>query len=52
VKLANLRDKEKILKAAWDMRSVTQKDRNLRLSTGLSTETGRPERTGMIYSRC
>ena len=39
VKLANLRVKEKILKAAWDKRSITYKGRNNRLAADLSTET-------------
>ena len=39
VKLANLRDKEKILKAARDKRSVTYKGRNSRLAPDLSTES-------------
>ena len=39
VKPANLRDKEKILKAAQDKRSVTYKGRNIRLVANLSTET-------------
>ena len=39
VKLANLRNKEKILKAVQDKRSITYKDRNIRLAEDLSTET-------------
>ena len=39
MKLANLRHKEKILKAAWDKRSITYKGRNNRLAADLSTET-------------
>ena len=39
VKLANLRNKEKILKAAWDKRSITYKGRNITLAADLSTET-------------
>ena len=39
VKLANFRNKEKILKAAQDRRSVTYKGRNIRLAADLSTET-------------
>ena len=39
MKLANLRDKEKILKAAQDKRSITYKGRNIRLAADLSTET-------------
>ena len=53
MKLANLRDKEKILQAALDTRSMTYKGRNIGLAADLSTERpGRPERTGMIYSGC
>ena len=39
MKLANLRDEEKILKAAQDKRSVTYKGRNIRPAADLSTET-------------
>ena len=39
MKLANLRDKEKILKAAQNKRSITYKSRNIRLAADLSTET-------------
>ena len=39
MKLSNLRDKEKILKAARDKRSVTYKYGNIRLTVDLSTET-------------
>jgi len=35
----SLRDKEKILKAAREKRSVTYNGRNIRLATDLSTET-------------
>ena len=37
--LANSKDKEKILKAARDKRSLTYMGRNIRLTTDLSTET-------------
>ena len=50
VKLANL--KEKILKAAHDKRSVTYKDRNVRLAADLSGEIHQARRNGMIYSGC
>ena len=50
VKLKSLSDKEKILKAAQDKKSITYNGRNTRLTADLSTETGRPERTGMIHS--
>ena len=39
MKLTNLRDKEKILKAARDKRSVTYNGRNIRLPVDLSAET-------------
>ena len=38
MKLANLRNKEKILKASWDKRYITYKGRNIRLAADLSTE--------------
>ena len=39
MKLANNKDKEKILKAARDKRALTYKGRPIRLMTDLSTET-------------
>ena len=39
MKLANSKDKEKILKAARDKRSLTFMGRNTRLTADLSTET-------------
>ena len=39
MKPANLRDKEKTLKAVWDKRSVIYKSRNIGLAADLSTET-------------
>ena len=39
MKLANSKDKEKILKAAKDKRSLTYIGRNIRLTEDLSTET-------------
>ena len=39
MKLANFRDKEKILKAAQDKNSLTYKGRKIRLAADLSTET-------------
>ena len=39
MKLAQYKDKEKILKAARDKRAVTYKGRPIRLVTDLSTET-------------
>ena len=39
MKLGNLRDKEKILKAAQDKRSLTYKGKDIRLAAELPTET-------------
>ena len=39
MKLANSKDKEKILKAARDKRSLTYMGRNIRLTADLATET-------------
>ena len=39
VKLANFIDKERILKAALDKRSVTCNGRNIRMAADLSSET-------------
>lgn len=39
VKLANLGDKEKILKASWDKKSVMYKGRNIRLAADSYRET-------------
>ena len=39
MKLANSKDKEKILKTARDKRSLTYMGRNIRLTADLSTET-------------
>ena len=39
MKLSNSKDKEKILKAARDKRSLTYMGRNIRLTADLSTET-------------
>ena len=50
MKLANSKDKEKILKAARDKKSLTFMGRNIRLTADLSQGPGRPERAGRIYS--
>ena len=39
MKLENSKDKEKILKAMRDMRSLTYTGRNIRLTADLSTDT-------------
>ena len=39
MKFVNFRDKEKILKAAQDKKSLTYRGRNLRLTADLSTKT-------------
>ena len=38
-RITSLRDKEKILEAAWDKKSVTYDGRTIRLAEDLSTET-------------
>ena len=50
VKLANLRDKEEILKAAGDKRSLTYKVGTLDCQQSCPQRPGRPERVGMMYS--
>ena len=51
VKLANSKDKEKILKAARDKRSLTYMGRNIRLTADLSTETWQARNGGQyIFS--
>ena len=53
VKLANFRDKEKILAKDQDKRFVTYKGRNVRLAADLSIETWQARtETGMIQSVC
>ena len=44
MKLANSKDKEKILKAARDKRSLTFMERSIRLTADLSTETWQARR--------
>ena len=51
VKLANSKDKETILKAVRDKRSLTYMGRNIRLAADLSTETWQARKGGRIYSR-
>ena len=48
VKLANSKEKEKILKAERDKRSLTYMGRNIRLTADLSTETWQ-DRKGLQY---
>ena len=50
MKLANSKDKEKILKAARDKSSLTYMGRNIRLIATSPQRPGRPERAGRIYS--
>ena len=52
VKLANLRDKKKILKSIQDKRSVPYKIRDIKLAQDLSTETWQARKDVMIYSWC
>ena len=44
MKLANAKDKEKILKAARDKKSLTFMGRSIRITEDLSTETGKPRK--------
>ena len=44
VKFTSLSDKEKILEAAWDKKSVMDNGRNIRLAADLSTETWQAEK--------
>jgi len=50
MKLANFRDKEKILKIARDKRFLIYRDRIVRLAADLSTETWQARKAGKIYS--
>ena len=50
VKFTSLRDKEKILKAAQDKKSITYNGRNIRLAADLSTETWQARKDCMIHS--
>ena len=44
MKLANFKDKEKILRAVWDKRSLTYKGRHVRLAADFPQRPGRPEK--------
>ena len=50
-KMAKVKDKERILKAAREGLLVTYRRVPIRLSDYLSTETLQAEGTGMIYSK-
>ena len=52
LKLAKYKDKEGILKAVWEKRSLTYKGRHIRLAADLSTENWKARRRGMIYTMC
>ena len=50
VKFTSLSDKEKILKASQEKKSVTDRVKTLDWQRTYPQRHGRPERTGMIYS--
>ena len=50
VKVANSKDKEKILKASRDKKSLNFMGRNIRVQQTSPQRPGRPERAGRIYS--
>ena len=52
VKFTKYSGKERIMKAAREKKSLTYKGRQIRFAADLSTELGRPERSGRIYSVC
>ena len=49
--MPNVKNKEKILKAAREKPLVTYKGASIKLSADFSTETFRPEGIGMQYSK-
>ena len=50
VKLTSISDKDKILKEAWEKKSVTYNGKNIDWQQTYPQKPGRPERTGLIYS--
>ena len=50
IKMAKIKDKERILKAAKEKQRVNYKGTPIRLRADFSTETLRPEDRGKIYS--
>ena len=52
VKCTKYSGKERIMKAAREKKSLTYKGRQIRFAADLSTQLGRPERSGRIYSVC
>ena len=49
--MANLQDKERILKAATQKKEVTYKRAPIRLATDFSMECSKPEENGKKYSK-
>ena len=52
IKIANIKDKKRILKAAREEQRVTYKIIPIRLLTDFSAELCRPEESGMLYLKC
>ena len=52
IKMARVKDKERILKAARERQSVNYKGTPIRLSADFSTETLQARREGKIYLKC
>lgn len=52
IKMATIKDKEKILEAAREKQTVTYKGNPIRLSVAFYQKYCRPEVTGMIYLKC
>ena len=49
IKLAKIKDKEKLLKAARGKRKITYKGTPIRLTADFSAKTHKPEGSGVIY---
>lgn len=52
IKMAMIKDKEKILEAAREKQTVTDKGNPIRLAVAFYQKCCRPEGTGMIYLKC
>ena len=52
IKMARVKDKERILKAAREKQSINCKGTPIRLSADFSTETLQPEGSDKIYLKC
>ena len=49
IKMAKIKDKDRLLKAARERKKTTYKGKPIRLSSDFSTEMLRPEGSGKIY---